>query len=79
MHPPVCAENAYGCPFTHAAEEAHITQLSTGTYEARLDPYGRFLVGEEVPWLDTSNWITTGTTVLNRRGSNGRSNGRTRT
>jgi hypothetical protein len=71
LHPPVCASNAYGCPFTHAAEEALITRLSSGSYEARLDPYGRFIVGAGVPWLDTSGWITTETTVLSRRRANG--------
>jgi len=67
MHPPLCAENAYGCPFTHAGEEALITQLSTGSYEAKLDAFGRLLVGNGVPWLDTSGWITTETKILGQR------------
>jgi hypothetical protein len=68
LHPPLCSENAYGCPFTHAAEEALITQLSTGSYEAKLDPFGRLIIGAGVPWLDTSGWITTETTILKRPG-----------
>jgi len=72
LHPPLCAENAYGCPFTHAAEEALITQLSTGSYEAKLDTFGRMTVGAGVPWLDTSGWITTETTILERRANRGR-------
>lgn len=67
LHPPLCAENAYGCPFTHAAEEAVITQLASGNYEAKLDPFGRFIVGAGVPWLDTSGWISTETKILERR------------
>jgi hypothetical protein len=67
MHPPLCAENAYGCPFTHAAEDASITRLSTGSYEARLDAFGRMIVGGGVPWLDTNGWITTETEILGRR------------
>jgi hypothetical protein len=72
MHPPICAQNAYGCPLTHAAEEALITRLSTGSYEARLDPFGRLIVGAGVPWLDTSGWITTETKILGRRANSGR-------
>lgn len=67
MHPPICSENAYGCPFTHAAEEALITQLSTGSYEARLDTFGRLTVGSGVPWLDMSGWISTETRILDRK------------
>lgn len=71
FHPPLCAENAYGCPYTHAAEEAHLTRLSTGTYEANLDPFGRFTVGKPSPYLDVTQWVTTETRILGRR-ANGR-------
>lgn len=67
MHPPLCAENAYGCPFTHAAEEAPITQLSTGSYEAKLNAFGQLIVGSGVPWLDTTGWIVTETKIFDRR------------
>lgn len=72
LHPPICSQNAYGCPLTHAAEEALITQLSTGAYEARLDTFGRLTVGSGVPWLDTNGWITTETKILERRANRGR-------
>lgn len=72
LHPPICSQNAYGCPLTHAAEEALITQLSSGSYEARLDPFGRLIVGSGVPWLDTNGWITTETKILERRANRGR-------
>lgn len=68
LHPPLCAANAYGCPFTHAAEDAHLTRLSTGTYDARLGALGQFIVGAAVPYLDTTDWISTDTTVLSRKG-----------
>lgn len=67
MHPPLCSENSYGCPFTHAAEEALITQLSSGSYEAKLDTFGRLTIGAGVPWLDTNGWITTETKILSQR------------
>jgi hypothetical protein len=72
LHPPLCSANAYGCPLTHAAEEALITRLSSGSYEAKLDPFGRLIVGGGVPWLDTSGWITTETRILERRANRGR-------
>jgi hypothetical protein len=68
LHPPLCRNNAYGCPFTHAAEDAHLTRLATGTYECRLGTLGQFTVGASVPYLDTTGWIPTGTTVLSRKG-----------
>jgi len=68
LHPPLCSENAYGCPFTHAAEEAMITRLSSGSYVAKLDPFGRLIVGAGVPWLDTNGWVTTETKILDRPG-----------
>jgi hypothetical protein len=74
LHPPLCAENAYGCPYTHAAEEAHLTRLSTGTYESHLDAFGLLTIGQPAPYIDTSDWITTETKILNRRAA-GRANG----
>lgn len=68
LHPPVCRDNAYTCPYTHAAEATHMTRLATGTYECHLDTFGRVAVGQNVPFLDTREWITTGTKVLSQRG-----------
>jgi hypothetical protein len=75
MHPPLCADNAYGCPFTHAAEDAHLTRLATGTYECHLDPFGRITIGQPSPYIDTSDWIKTETKILSVKG---RANGRVR-
>jgi hypothetical protein len=67
LHPPICRENAYGCPFTHAAEDAPLTDLATGVYDCRLDSFGRLIIGDSVPYLNLDSWITTGTKILNRR------------
>ena len=75
MHPPLCADNAYGCPFTHAAEDAHLTRLATGTYECHLDPFGRITIGQPSPYIDTSDWVRTETKILSVKG---RANGRVR-
>lgn len=59
LHPPLCREHAYSCPFTHAAHSALPTKLTTGTYECHLDAFGRLTVGQAVPYLDTSAWLVT--------------------
>jgi hypothetical protein len=61
LHPAGCAQYAYSCPFTHAALKlADLPRPGTsGTYEARLDPYGRFTIGRLSPHLDTSGFLTT--------------------
>lgn len=68
LHPPLCSENSYGCPYTHAAEKAHLTRLATGTYESHLDPFGRLTIGQPSPYIDTSDWITTETKILSVKG-----------
>lgn len=59
LHPAVCREHAYSCPFTHAAWSAFPTKLTTGTYECRLDTFGRLAIGAASPYLDTSEWSVT--------------------
>lgn len=59
LHPPVCRDHAFSCPFTHAAHSAVPTRLTTGTYECHLDTFGRLAVGQAVPYLDTSSWLVT--------------------
>ena len=59
LHPPLCRDHAYSCPFTHAAHSALPTKLTTGTYECHLDTFGRLAVGQAVPYLDTSAWLVT--------------------
>jgi hypothetical protein len=61
LHPALCSQHAYSCPFTHAALKLHDLPRpgTSGVYEARLDPYGRFTVGRMSPHLDTSGFLTT--------------------
>lgn len=58
LHPPGCAEHAYSCPFTHAWLGGPPSRLTTGTYEARLDAYGRLTIGSFAS-LSTWDWIPT--------------------
>jgi hypothetical protein len=66
LHPPACSQHAYSCPFTHAALKlADLPRPGTsGVYEARLDPFGRFTIGRHAPLLDTSGFFST----MNRSG-----------
>jgi hypothetical protein len=59
LHPVICREHAYSCPFTHAAWGERQAKLSTGIYECRLDTFGRLAIGAPAPYLDTSEWIAT--------------------
>lgn len=61
LHPALCSQHAYSCPFTHAALKlADLPRPGTsGVYEARLDPFGRFTIGRLSPHLDTSGFLTT--------------------
>jgi hypothetical protein len=59
LHPPLCQDHAYSCPFTHAAHAALPTKLTSGTYECHLDTFGRLAVGAAVPYLDTGSWLVT--------------------
>lgn len=61
LHPGLCSQHAYSCPFTHAALKlADLPRPGTsGVYEARLDPFGRFTIGRLSPHLDTSGFLTT--------------------
>lgn len=75
LHPALCSQHAYSCPFTHAA-----VKLSTlprpgmsGTYEARLSSFGQLVIGQRAPHLDTSGFLTT---VSPPRSSNGYAHGR---
>jgi hypothetical protein len=68
LHPQACSQHAYSCPFTHAALKlADLPRPGTsGVYEARLDPFGRFTIGRHAPLMDTSGFFSTMT-----RSSNG--------
>lgn len=68
LHPPLCREHAYSCPFTHAAMGSAPAKLTTGTYACRLDAFGRLSVGAPDPYLDTSEWVSTPGLNPTRRG-----------
>ena len=71
LHPPLCREHAYSCPFTHAAWADAPAKLTSGTYECHLDTFGRLAVGQAVPYLDTSDWLTTPGLDTVRKGARG--------
>ncbi len=61
LHPALCSSHAYSCPFTHAALKLHSLPRpgTSGVYEARLDPFGRFSIGQRNPLLNTSSFFST--------------------
>lgn len=61
LHPALCSQHAYSCPFTHAALKLHSLPRpgTSGVYEARLDAFGRFTIGRHSPLLDTSAYFST--------------------
>ena len=61
LHPAMCSEHAYSCPFTHAALKLHSLPRpgTSGVYEARLDSFGRFTIGKLSPLMDTSGFFST--------------------
>jgi len=61
LHPTLCSQHAYSCPFTHAALKLHGLPRpgTSGVYEARLDAFGRFTIGRHSPLMDTSGFFST--------------------
>jgi hypothetical protein len=61
LHPTLCSTHAHSCPFTHAALKLHSLPRpgTSGVYEARLDSFGRFTIGQLSPLLDTSSFFST--------------------
>lgn len=68
LHPPVCSDHAYSCPFTHAVWNAIPTELSTGTYSVNLDTFGRMTIGAQDFATDVTSWITTRGFIATRKG-----------
>jgi hypothetical protein len=56
LHPSLCSDHSFSCPFTHSMWERLPATLSTGTYECRLGPDG-LQVGEHAPQRDDGSWI----------------------
>jgi len=61
LHPAECTKYAYSCPFTHAAVrlDRQPRPGRSGTYAARLDPFGRLVIGQPLPLLDTTGYVIT--------------------
>lgn len=61
LHPGLCSQHAYSCPFTHAALKLHSLPRpgTSGVYEARLDAFGRFTIGRHSPLMDVSGFFST--------------------
>lgn len=61
LHPALCSQHAYSCPFTHAALKLHSLPRpgTSGVYEARLDAFGRFTIGQPSPLLNVSGFLST--------------------
>lgn len=71
LHPALCSQHAYSCPFTHAAAKWTTARPGTsGVYEARLSAFGQLTIGQLSPHLDTSAFLTTA------RSSNGHADSR---
>lgn len=61
LHPGLCGEHEYSCPFTHAVATAAPTVRpgSSGTYLCHLDAFGRLVLDGRSPYADTTSMIST--------------------
>lgn len=60
LHPSMCEQHAYSCPFTHAALGLKFRPGSSGTYVCMLDSFGQLRVGKPAPQLDSARMTATG-------------------
>lgn len=60
LHPSMCEQHAYSCPFTHAALKLRFKPGSPGTYVCTLDSFGQLRVGVQTPHLDSARMTATG-------------------
>lgn len=61
LHPGLCGEHEYSCPFTHAVATAapSVRPGSSGTYLCHLDAFGRLVLDGRSPYADTTSMIST--------------------
>ncbi|MER7488724.1 proline-rich domain-containing protein [Streptomyces sp. NPDC126497] len=61
LHPALCGEHEYSCPFTHAVATAapSVRPGSSGTYLCHLDAFGRLVLDGRSPYADTTAMIST--------------------
>lgn len=61
LHPSLCGDAEYSCPFTHAVATAapSVRPGSSGTYLCHLDAFGRLVLDGRSPYADTTSMIST--------------------
>ncbi|MGW2213254.1 hypothetical protein, partial [Streptomyces sp. NPDC001781] len=61
LHPALCSEHEYSCPFTHAVSTAAPAARpeGSGTYMCHLDAFGRLVLDGRSPYADTTSMIRT--------------------
>ncbi|MFH8805229.1 proline-rich domain-containing protein [Streptomyces sp. NPDC017936] len=61
LHPGLCGDHEYSCPFTHAVATAapSVRPGSSGTYLCHLDAFGRLVLDGRNPYADTTAMIST--------------------
>jgi hypothetical protein len=61
LHPGICGEHEYSCPFTHAVATAapSVRPGTSGTYLCHLDAFGRLVLDGRSPYADTAAMIST--------------------
>lgn len=61
LHPQLCHEHEYSCPYTHAISRDAPTARpgSSGTYLCHLDAFGRVVIDGQAPYTDTRGLIST--------------------
>ena len=61
LHPKLCTEHEYSCPFTHAVRTSAPAARPGmgGTYLCRLDTFGRLVVDGPAMYADTRSMIST--------------------
>lgn len=69
MHPQICHDAEYSCPFTHAGKISGdvIRPGMSGTYLCSLDPFGRLTINGRSPYLNTTDMISTSLVLVPRK------------
>lgn len=61
LHPEVCTEHVYSCPYTHAISTAapQVRPGTSGTYLCHLDAFGLLRIDGPAPYQDVGDMIST--------------------
>jgi hypothetical protein len=69
LHPRLCHEYEYSCPFTHAVNAGGRARPGTsGVYLCHLDSIGRFVLDGPSPYSTTGDLISTMIPAVNGHG-----------